>query len=142
MRALLDINVLIALFDPAHVHHRIAREWLSVNIDDGWSSCPLTENGFIRIISQPAYPNRISLLDASNRLEAATETAWHAFWPDDISILDNSKVDLSRVHGFRQLTDAYLLALAVEHGGRLVTFDGRIPQNICRSARPENLVQL
>lgn len=142
MRALLDINVLIALFDAAHVHHRIAREWLAENISHGWASCPLTQNGFVRVISQPAYPNRMTVIEAGQRLLAATKTSHHEFWSDEISILDPQRVDLARIHGPRQLTDGYLLALATAKSARLVTFDGRIPLNTCPAARPENLVQL
>jgi toxin-antitoxin system PIN domain toxin len=142
MRALLDINVLIALIDPSHVHHRIAREWLEANIEHGWASCPLTQNGFVRIISQTAYPNSIPLTEAARRLLAATRTPHHQFWPDRISLLDPERVRLDHVHGPRQITDAYLLALAVENGGRLVTFDGRIPLNLCPKASPDNLLQL
>jgi toxin-antitoxin system PIN domain toxin len=142
MRALLDINVLIALIDANHVHHRIAREWLEANIDSGWASCPLTQNGFVRIISQAAYPNRIPLSEAARRLLTACKAPHHQFWPDQISILDPARFVLAHIHGPRQITDAYLLALAVENEGRFVTFDGRIPVNLCPRSRPENLVQL
>jgi len=142
MRALLDINVLIALIDASHVHHRIARDWLEANIDRGWASCPLTQNGFVRIISQEAYPNRIPLSEAARRLLTACQTPHHQFWPDQISILDPAKIVLANIHGPRQITDAYLMALAIENEGRFVTFDGRIPASLSPRARPENLVQL
>jgi len=142
MRALLDINVLIALIDANHVHHRIARDWLEANIEMGWASCPLTQNGFVRIISQAAYPNRISLSEAARRLLTACQTHHHQFWPDRISILDPAQIVLAKIHGPRQITDAYLLALAIENEGRFVTFDGRVPMNLCPKAQPESLVQL
>lgn len=142
MRALLDINVLIALIDASHVHHRIARAWLEANIERGWASCPLTQNGFVRIISQTAYPNSIPLTEAARRLLAATQTPHHQFWPDKFSLLDQEKIKLAHIHGPRQITDAYLLALAVENEGRFVTFDGRIPLNLCPKARQVNLLQI
>jgi len=123
MRALLDVNVVIALLDAAHVHHGIARAWLEANIDQGWASCPLTQNGCIRILSQPAYPGSQPPTTIASRLSAAASTQWHEFWPDDLSLLEPHCVNWRHVLGSRQLTDVYLLALAVRHGGRLVTFD-------------------
>jgi toxin-antitoxin system PIN domain toxin len=140
MRALLDVNVLLALFDADHAEHRRARAWLASEIHHGWASCPITQNGFVRIISQPKYPSPIAVSEAAARLERATETAHHAFWPCDLSVLDAGSVDRSRVHGPRQVTDAYLLALAVHHGGRFATFDGRIPLKAVSEATPEHLV--
>src|SRR4051794_39411311 len=122
MRALLDVNLLLALFDQAHVHHGRARQWFSLHADQGWASCPLTENGFVRVISQPRYPKPVTSAEAIALLHAATATELHEFWPADITLLDASVVDRSRVHGPRQLTDLYLLALAVEKGGCLATF--------------------
>ena len=127
MRALLDINVLIALFDAAHVHHGIARAWLEANIEQGWASCPLTQNGCIRILSQPSYPGSQPPAVIAARLAEAAETPWHAFWPDDLSLLEPRRARWRHILGSRQLTDVYLLALAVHHGGRLVTFDRGVP---------------
>lgn len=135
-RALLDVNVLLALLDSDHVDHERAREWLEAEIGSGWASCPITENGFVRIISQPRYPSPVSPSEAADLLERATATPHHEFWPCDLSMLDRSVVDRSRVHGPRQVTDAYLLALAARHGGRLVTFDG----SVVRAAVPEATV--
>lgn len=132
-RALLDVNVLLALLDSDHVDHERAREWLEAEIGSGWASCPITENGFVRIISQPRYPSPVSPSEAADLLDRASGTAHHQFWPCDLSLLDDSAIDRSRVHGPRQVTDAYLLALAVRHGGRLVTFD----RSVVRSAVPE-----
>ncbi len=142
MRALLDVNVLLALLDADHVDHRRARAWLSAEIRHGWASCALTQNGFVRVISQPRYPSPASPSEAVDRLRRATATEHHAFWPCSISLLDTQRVSASRVHGPRQVTDVYLLALAVEHGGRLVTFDRSLPLSAAPSARPEHLVVL
>ena len=142
MRALLDINVLIALLDRAHVHHRPARAWLEANISNGWASCPITQNGCVRIMSQPAYPQPIAPAMAIARLRGAANTAHHAFWSDDISVLDADLIHAERVHGPRQLADIYLLALAVRHQGRFVSFDGSIALAAVRDAKPEHLVVL
>ena len=139
MRALLDVNVLIALLDSAHAHHRRARAWISANIEHGWASCPLSQNGCLRILSQPRYSNPLSLVEAGRRLRNAQATQWHAFWPDSVSILAASRIDLEKVHGGAQLTDVYMLALAVEHQGRLATFDQRIALSAVRNAGPQHL---
>lgn len=142
MRALLDINVLIALLDGAHVHHLRARTWLEANIADGWASSPITQNGCIRILSQPGYPQPIPIANAIERLRQATMTPHHAFWPDDISALDARRLDAQRIHGPKQLTDLYLLSLAVQHGGRFVSFDSRIARSAVHEAGSEHLVVL
>lgn len=126
-RALLDVNVLLALFDLDHVDHRRARRWLEAEIGGGWASCALTQNGFVRIVSQPRYPNPVPAARAIERLEWATRSEHHAFWPCDVSVLDRQLVDPDRVLGPRQVTDVYLLALAVRHAGRFVTFDRQVP---------------
>ncbi len=140
MRALLDVNVLLALLDSAHVFHQRARDWLVANAPSGWASCPITENGFVRVISQPGYPKPIKTSQAIALLKSATGTPLHEFWPADVSLLQPSVLDASRVHGPRQLTDLYLLALAVAHGGRLATFDGAIAVSAARGATAHHIV--
>lgn len=142
MRALLDINVLIALFDSAHTQHRSAHAWLHENIESGWASCPITQNGVIRIMSQPGYPRPISVTSAAELLRGATSTAHHVFWPDDVSILEAARIDTTRIHGPRQLTDTYLLALAATHGGRFVTFDTAVPSSAVRGLDKAHLLVL
>jgi toxin-antitoxin system PIN domain toxin len=134
MRALLDVNVLIALLDAAHLHHASARIWLQANIEQGWASCPLTQNGCIRILSQPAYPGSQPPAVIAARLAEAASTQWHAFWSDDLSLLEPRCVDWRHVLGSRQVTDVYLLALAVRRGGRLVTFDRAVPLRAVENA--------
>lgn len=141
-RALLDVNVLLALFDQDHVDHARARGWLSAEIDHGWASCAVTQNGFVRIVSQPRYPSPISASEAVARLRRATSTGHHEFWPCSISFLDDQRVAPDHVHGPLQVTDVYLLALAVEHGGRFVTFDRSIPLSAVRRAEPEHVLVL
>jgi toxin-antitoxin system PIN domain toxin len=139
-RALLDINVLLALLDSDHVDHRRAHAWLDANLTGGWASCALTENGFVRIISQARYPNPIAPAEAIDLLERAAAASDHAFWPCDATILDPATIDRVRLHGARQVTDAYLLALAVRHGGRLVTFDRSIALVAVPGATDDHLV--
>jgi len=139
MRALLDVNVLIALLDIDHVHHGAAWTWLRAHADDGWASCPITQNGCIRIMSQPSYPNPLPSASVMQRLGRATRHPQHEFWPDDVSLLDTQIADPKRIHGPRQVTDLYLLALAVRHQGTLATFDGGIPLTAIAGARADHL---
>lgn len=139
MRALLDVNVLIAMIDGAHVHHRRAFEWMGAHVDAGWASTPMTQNGCIRIMSQPQYPSPLPARSVAERLTKAASHPSHAFWPDSISLLDPSRVTWDAVLGHRQVTDVYLLALAVQQGGRLVTFDRRIDHRAVARAEARHL---
>ena len=140
MRALLDVNVLVALLDSNHVHHGRARAWLESHAAAGWASCPLTQNGCTRLLSQPRYPNALATSVAMERLRGATSHPSHAFWPADLSFLDPRIIVREHVHGPAQITDLYLLALAVHHEGRLATFDGKIPVSAVRGASAAQLV--
>lgn len=140
MRALLDVNVLIALLDLDHLHHERARSWLMRHAKEGWASCPITQNGCLRVMSTAGYPNPLPIAAVAERLSAATEHGAHEFWADDASLLDSAAVSLDRVHGARQLTDVYLLVLAIRHGGRFVTFDERVPISAVPYATKERLV--
>ena len=142
MRALLDVNVLIALHDREHVHHERAAQWLEANIEDGWASCPLTQNGCLRVMSQPAYSNPLPLAALSSMLQCSTDTRFHQLWSDDISILDAKRFQHRNIHSPRQLTDLYLLGLAVKHKGVLASFDQRIPLSAVIGAKPAHLVLL
>ena len=138
--ALLDVNVLIALFDADHVSHSQATRWMEENGKSGWASCPITQNGFLRVMSQPGYPNHSPVDVLASRLRQATGNKAHEFWPDTVSALDDGLVDTLRIHGPRQLTDVYLLALASSRGGRLVTFDKSIPLEAVPGAQKRQLV--
>jgi toxin-antitoxin system PIN domain toxin len=140
MRSLLDVNVLIALFDADHTLHEPALQWFEENAGKGWASCPITQNGFIRVISQPGYPNSLPVDVVAQRLREAASHAQHEFWPDQVSLLDKGAVDTTRIHGPRQLTDVYLLSLAVSRGGRLVTFDRSLPLAAVLKAQNKHLV--
>ncbi len=141
-RALLDVNVLLALLDSDHVDHHRTVDWLDEEITAGWASCPITENGFVRILSQPRYPSPVSPREAIELLSEARDGGHHAFWPCDVSVLDPQIVDRSRLHGPRQVTDAYLLALAAAHDGRFVTFDRSLSVASVHGAQEEHLTVL
>ncbi len=125
-RSLLDVNVLLALLDVDHVDHARLSDGMDEHLSGGWATCPLTENGFVRVASSPGYPGAVAPETAARLLADACQATDHVFWPDDISLLDPSRIDVRRLHGHRQVTDAYLLALAVQHDGRLLTNDRRI----------------
>lgn len=142
MRALLDVNVLIALLDVDHVHHATATQWLAGNIGHGWASCPLTQNGCIRIMSQSGYPNSLAAALVAARLAEAAATPHHQFWPDSASLLESGTVVWEAILGPRQVSDVYLLALAVRNEGRLVTFDRGISLHAVPGAESRHLVRL
>ncbi|MDR1294122.1 MAG: PIN domain-containing protein [Bifidobacteriaceae bacterium] len=138
--ALLDVNVLVALLDPCHALHEIAVNWLSGTIRAGWSTCAITQNGFVRVVSQPAYPNAVPTQHATAILRSAIADANHHFWPCDIEVCDPRRIRPDYLLGPGQVTDVYLLALATAHGGFLATFDQRITPKAAVGATPENLV--
>jgi toxin-antitoxin system PIN domain toxin len=142
VRALLDVNVLIALLDSDHASHDAAIHWFAKHAREGWASCPITQNGCIRIMSNQGYPNPLPVQAVIERLAEACNEDIHEFWADGVSLLDSDVVDSTRIHGSRPLTDIYLLALAVQHAGRLVTFDGGIPLAAVRKATPQNILVL
>jgi toxin-antitoxin system PIN domain toxin len=135
---LLDVNVLISLLDSAHVHHTVATGWFRATAAvGGWATCPLTENGFIRVVSHLSYPNlRLTPAMAAESL-ARFKTAFsgiHRFWADEVSLTETALFDLAVLTGSRQATDAYLAGLAYRKGGRLATLDGGIPWRAVRGA--------
>ena len=140
MRSLLDVNVLVALFDGNHSLHAAAMRWFDDHGDAGWASCPLTQNGCIRVMSQPGYPERMPVVTVVERLRQATAHRAHEFWADEASLLDNALIDPTRIHGPAQVMDVYLLALAVSRGGRLVTLDQAIPLAAVKGAQKKHLV--
>jgi toxin-antitoxin system PIN domain toxin len=141
-RSLLDVNVLLALLDSDHVDHVRAWGWLDREIETGWASCAITENGFVRIISQARYPSPVSPAEAAGLLARACGGGHHEFWTCEVSLLDPRIVDPSRLHSPRQVTDAYLLALAHAHDGRLVTFDRSVSVATVYGATDDHLTVL
>jgi toxin-antitoxin system PIN domain toxin len=121
--ALLDVNVLVALFDPAHLHHEAAHAWFGRNRTSRWATCPLTENALVRIVSNASYPGRRTTVeDAAARLRTFCSDRHHVFWQDSVSVRDAGRFRWNHVQGHRQLTDVYLLALSVSNEGMLATF--------------------
>lgn len=125
MVSLLDINVLMALVDSNHVHHPAATTFFKQAMREGWATCPIVENGFVRILGHGKYPHGPGSPEEARRLlDAYTAAPGYLFWQDDLSIMDPKA--LPSLPSSKELTDAYLLALAVKHGGRLATFDRAI----------------
>ena len=138
--ALLDVNVLVALFDADHVHHDAAHDWFAGNARRSWASCPVTENGFVRVVSNLARRGAfLSIPDVAAILRKFCASGGHEFWSDAISLADDRVFDLTLVRGHRQITDVYLLGLAVAHGGRLATFDAGIRLNAVKGATSASL---
>jgi toxin-antitoxin system PIN domain toxin len=142
MRALLDVNVLIALLDADHTLHGAATAWFGRHGPGGWASCPITENGCVRIMSHPGYPNPLPVRAVIERLAEARASSLHEFWADDISVLDARIADPARIHGPRRITDVYLLALAIRHDGRFVTFDPAVARDAVIGADESRLLVL
>lgn len=133
---LLDVNVLIALIDPAHVQHDAAHTWFATDGRHAWATCPLTENGVLRIVGHARYPNSPGgPAEVVPLIATLRELAGHEFWPDNISLINNVQLDIARLLNSSQVTDSYLLALACFHGGQLATFDRRLVADAVKDGR-------
>ena len=137
MPGLMDVNALIALVDSDHVSHNVMQKWFASHQELGWATCPITECGMVRVLSQPAYPSGqrtpSEVIQVLNALKAAFPAS-HQFWPGDISISDETVFDKSLIAGARQVTDVYLLGLAARHNGTLVSFDRSLLWQAVRGA--------
>jgi toxin-antitoxin system PIN domain toxin len=140
-----DINILLALTDPVHVHHQAASQWFAQASQQGWATCPLTENGFVRILASPAYPGislnpeeTIALLETILRNHAAT----HHFWPDSVSLADRTLFRPKAIRGHRQITDVYLLGLCQRNRGTLVTLDTGVAPDALLAPHPDLIHRL
>jgi toxin-antitoxin system PIN domain toxin len=137
---LLDVNVLISLLDSAHVNHQATLGWFKLASAQLWATCPMTENGFVRVVSGFSYPNmRLTpamAAESLSRVKLAFPNTYR-FWPSAVSLADPSMFQLSVLIGSRQVSDAYLAGLAYSQGGRLVTLDGNIPWRAVRGATAE-----
>ncbi len=121
--ALLDVNVLLALAWPSHLHHEIAHRWFTTHHTAGWATCPMTQCAFVRISMNPRYSGLGEVsVRAAALLESVVELPFHEFWADDLPF-SADEVPKAGITGHRQITDAYLLGLAAHHGGKLVTLD-------------------
>ena len=138
--ALLDVNLLVALFEPDHPHHEVAHNWFGDTHARGWATCPLTENGFVRILSNPRYGAAINRPgDLVRHLAGLHRSRHHVFWPDSISLTDDKLFNPSVIRGYRQVSDIYLLGLAKKMGGYLATLDSGIPLSAVKGATREML---
>lgn len=139
MAGLLDVNILVALFDPDHDQHEHAHRWFDSNAGRGWATCTLTQNGLVRIISHPSYPGRrTTMADGIARLKAFLQADLHTYWEDSVPISDPA-IRSEHIRGPSQITDITLLALAVRHHGCLVTFDRRVNWRAVVDARADSL---
>lgn len=134
--------MLVAWADPDHVHHERAHAWADDGPANGWASCAITENGLVRILSQPAYPGTFTVAEAVGLLRAARAVSGHQFWPSNVSLADPEILDATSLLGHRLITDPYLLALAVRHDGTLVTLDTSIPLTAVPGAKARHLISI
>lgn len=141
MRALLDVSTLIALTDEDHVRHADVMAWWRLEAGSGWASCGVTQNGLVRILSQPGYANPVPIGVAIDLLRRLVATTDHVFW-HQTSLLDADVIDTGRIIGHRQITDVTLLGTAVANGGRFVTLDARVMPSAVRGATNDHLVVL
>jgi toxin-antitoxin system PIN domain toxin len=133
--ALLDVNVLVALFFPDHVHHDLAHDWFADHRHQGWATCPLTENGLIRVAcQQPSDEPLVRPAEVIANLARFCRDKQHRAWTDTVSLTDATLFAPHFIGAPRQLTDVYLLGLAVKMGGQLATFDQTIPVDAVRAA--------
>lgn len=122
--ALLDLNVLVALAWPSHIHHQAAHDWFSKESCHGWATCPITQTGLVRLSSNvKILVDAVSPMDAVGLLTKIIALPQHQFWQDSISLGDAAIFQRGYLLGHRQITDAYLLSLAIHNNGRLVSFD-------------------
>jgi toxin-antitoxin system PIN domain toxin len=129
---LLDVNVLIALFDSTHVNHDSAHTWFGRTGSLSWATCPITENGFIRVLSSPSYPTVLATpTDVLERLSRFCALPGHVFWSDDISLTTAPDADTrAQLQGCQQVTDFYLATLAAHESGQMATFDGSFARSL------------
>jgi toxin-antitoxin system PIN domain toxin len=140
---LLDVNLLVALAWPSHVHHSLAHRWFRRVHQDGWATCPLTQSGFVRVSSnRRILPEPASVRDAILLLRELVDLPGHVFWSDDTSIARSPGVPLDHLVGHRQITDAHLLCLATARGGRLATLDRKLQELVPDGVDPDEILQV
>ena len=140
---LLDVNLLVALAWPQHVHHESAHAWFKRRGRQSWATCPLTQLGFVRLSSNSRIvPDAVSPREAMALLREITALRGHRFWPDDAVPTAQSIFDRVALVGHRQVTDAYLLALCVARNGRLATFDRGVQELLADAAARDTFVEL
>jgi toxin-antitoxin system PIN domain toxin len=140
---LLDVNVLIAMAWPTHRAHKTTHEWLSRRAGEGWATCPLTQIAFVRILSNPAFsPNALSPGDAVALLQANLNHPAHRFWADELGFVQTAAPFIPRLAGHQQVTDAYLLGLAMHKKGKLATMDRAVLALLPERSSERALIEL
>lgn len=135
--ALLDVNVLVALFQPEHIHHDLAHDWFAEHRQDGWATCPVTEAGLVRLLSNPRFHSgAVGVTTVVEKLRRLQSDQAHQWWDAHISLTDPALFRLTAIRGHRQVTDVYLAGLAHSRGGKLVTFDGAVLWSAVAGAKP------
>ena len=135
--ALLDVNVLVALFQPEHVHHDLAHDWFAEHRQDGWATCPVTEAGVVRLLANPRFhQGAIGVTAVVEKLRRLQSDRFHHWWEANISLADPRLFQLTAIRGHRQVTDVYLAGLAHSRNGTLVTFDGAVQWSAITGATP------
>lgn len=139
--ALLDVSLLIALFDSDHVHHEAAHDWFADHHAYGWATCALTQNGFVRILANPRYPATVIYRPAEllHHLQQFCGSKHHVFWADSVSLTDAKIFDAALIRGHRQVTDVYLIGLARKMRGYLATCDAGIPLSAVAGATRDTI---
>lgn len=134
--ALLDVNVLVALLWPAQESHPKVQNWFKRRASEGWATCPQTQAGFVRIVSNPAFsPSAVSPGEAAQALRKSLAHPNHEYWPADVSYLTAIEPFEGQIVGHKQVSDAYLLGLAIRHKGKLVTMDRGIQELLTAKLR-------
>jgi toxin-antitoxin system PIN domain toxin len=135
-RWLLDVNALIALISPGHVHHEPIHRWFAKSSSQGWATCPITENGAIRVLSQPVFAKGrrrpVELIELLRGWKQS-QAKHHRFWTDDVSLSDDALFHIDRITSHKYVSDVYLLGLAARHGAKLVSFDRSLPWQAIRN---------
>lgn len=140
---LLDVNLLVALSWPRHEAHARAQGWFGRNAHLGWATCPMVQAGFVRVISNPAFsPHAVSVMEAVRALSGSTQSASHRFWDDDVRLDEALQLADARTVGHRQVTDLYLLGLAIRHRGKLATLDRRLASLLSEGSIARNHLEI
>lgn len=127
MKVFPDINVLIALFDTSHQHHLVAKREFMKYVPAGWCSCSMSQNGFIRIVSNPSYLNSMSVAEATTLLKLAVERTNHTYLDNTLSLLDTHRFETTKLLTHKQISDLFLIGMAIHYDVKLLTFDRNIP---------------
>jgi toxin-antitoxin system PIN domain toxin len=121
---LLDVNVLVPLFWRGHNDHNAAQQWFREHERKGWATCPLTQAAFVRLVSNPAFStDAVPPVEAIALLEENLRLSSHEFWPDDLSFAEAAAYLRPDISGHKQITDVYLLGLAIHRQAKFATFD-------------------